>query len=206
MRILGSSEVESVFLLSIGELALGLELLSWLGGWVPRGSDPPFRFPTSLPASLFILLIMSRTDETFALFGLSAVDAADATADDFSLVTLVISPDFRSTPTMDQGLGFGKGLGLIPRVGGDSSGLFEVIFDLGLASGEGEAFFSRLANFEDLRPTMEPPPEVDDFGVDKSLLSLRCGWSIGSTESLGENSFVGEVRLAARPVDLEKIG
>ena len=57
------------------------------------------------------------------------------------------SPDFRSTPTIDQGLGLGRGLGLGPT-GGEASSLLLLAgnADLGLASGEGEDFFSRLPN------------------------------------------------------------
>ena len=114
------------------------------------------------------------------------------------------SPDFRSTPTMDQGLGLGRGLGLGPTGGEDSSLLLTAgNADLGLASGEGEDFFSRLVNFVDLRPRIEPLApgvvvvpmlDLDSFSMVSSPLFER---------SLGENSLVGEVKFAANPVDLK---
>ena len=139
------------------------------------------------------------------------------------LVTLVTSPDFRSTPTMDQGRGLGRGLGLGPTGGEDPSSLGLLPLpallvpktaaaalgaagraDLGLASGDGEDFFSRLVNFVDRRPRIEPPP------LDGATVVLAFVVSFISMVSsplfdrdFGENSFVGDVKFAARPVDLK---
>ena len=91
--------MESVFLPVLGELALSLPEL---GGPVPRGKLEPFFLLSPAFWSLFILFIISRTD-----LGLSL-----GTVGFSVLSTLVTSPDFRSTPTMDQGRGLGRGLGL----------------------------------------------------------------------------------------------
>ena len=109
--------------------------------------------------------------------------------------TLVTSPDFLSTPTMDQGRGLGKGLGFGPaKCGGVVSSVLGIV--LGLASGEGVAFFSKLVNFEDLSPTMDP--------LGSSFL-LSSG-SLGVEVVIGvANSLVGEVKLAAKPVDLQSV-
>ena len=170
---------------------------------MPLGKDDPLRL--SFVVSLFILLIKSRTDPL-------AMEEGGAPDDGFLAAsalspTLVTSPDFLSTPTMDQGLGLGNGLGLGGAVSGDVDSsliilpVFVVIVDLGLASGEGEDFFSKFENFEERKPSMEPPaPPL------RSLLSFL---SISLSSPLFDlslvavaNSLVGEVRLAAKPVDL----
>ena len=79
---------------------------------------------------------------------------------------------------MDQGRGFGKGLGLGPPLKFKCGLVFSIScplgLDLGLASGDGDDFFSRLANFDVRRPTMEPPPDPDpdDSCVLFSLLPI----------------------------------
>ena len=192
--------MESVFLPVLG---LELALISLpVGACVPRGRLEPFFLLVSpaltevLP-SLFILLIISRTDLGLSL-GAVIVGC-------FSLVsTLVTSPDLRSTPTIDQGRGLGRGLGLglkwLLLVTGGSSTAVEVgkvlVDDRGLASGEGEAFFSRL-NLDDLKPTMDPLG-CSSFACFSSMMSLGVEVVIGEAE----NSLVGEVKLAAKPVDL----
>lgn len=117
------------------------------------------------------------------------------------LITLVTSPDFRSTPTIDQGLGLGRGLGLGPTGGEDSSMLLCGKADLGLASGEGEDFFSRLVNLLDRGPSMEPPPLLP------VAVAVFVSFSMVSSplfeRSFGANSLVGDVKLAAKPVDLK---
>ena len=87
---------------------------------------------------------MSRTDPRSDFFGIS---------EDFSseLVlpsTEVISPDFRSTPTIDHGRGFGSGFGLAASPIDDPL----VSFDSGDEdkAGDGE-------NFEARSPTIDPP-------------------------------------------------
>ena len=202
MRIRGSSDVESVFLPVLGELAL---ISLPVGACVPRGRLEPFFLLVSPaltvdelvpPPSLFILLIISRTD-----LGLSLETVVVC----FSLVsTLVTSPDLRSTPTIDQGRGLGRGLGLGLKwvLGTAGEGVLssaaaevgKVLVLRGLASGDGEAFFSKL-NLVDLKPTMDPLGS-SVFGF--SSISLGVEVVIGEAE----NSLVGEVKLAAKPVDL----
>ena len=166
---------------------------------MPLGKDDPLRL--SFVVSLFILLIKSRTDP-LAMEG-GAPDDGFLAASALS-PTLVTSPDFLSTPTMDQGLGLGNGLGLGGAVSGvvDSSLLiipvFVVIVDLGLASGEGEDFFSKFENFEERKPSMEPPPLRSLSFLSISLSSPLFDLSLVAVA----NSLVGEVRLAAKPVDL----
>ena len=63
----------------------------------------------------------------------------------------------------------------------------------GLASGEGDAFLSKL-NLVDLKPTMDPLGSSLGF----SSISLGVDVVIGAAE----NSLVGEVKFAAKPVDL----
>ena len=126
---------------------------------------------------------------------------------------------------MDQGRGLGRGLGLGPTGGEDPSsfGLLPLPAllvpktaaaalgaagraDLGLASGEGEDFFSRLVNFVDRRPRIEPPPPPLD-GATVVLVFVVSFISMVSSplfdRDFGENSFVGDVKFAARPVDLK---
>ena len=201
MRIRGSSDVESVFLPVLGELAL---ISLPVGACVPRGRLEPFFLLVSPaltvdelvpPPSLFILLIISRTD-----LGLSLETVVGC----FSLVsTLVTSPDLRSTPTIDQGRGLGRGLGLglkwLLVTGGEgvlssAAEVGKVLVLRGLASGDGEAFFSKL-NLVDLKPTMDPLGS-SVFGF--SSISLGVEVVMGEAE----NSLVGEVKLAAKPVDL----
>ena len=88
----------------------------------------------------------------------------------------------------------GKGLGLGPKLVGELSSVVVVVVWRGLASGEGEVFFSKLVNFEERRPRMEPPlPLVSFLSKTSSPLLER---------SFGANSLVGEVKLAASPVVL----
>ena len=164
---------------------------------MPLGKDDPLRL--SFVVSLFILLIKSRTDPL-------AMEEGGAPDDGFLAAsalspTLVTSPDFLSTPTMDQGLGFGNGLGLGGAVNGVDSSLipvFAVIVDLGLASGEGDDFFSKFENFEERKPSMEPPLLRSLSFLSISLSSPLFDLSLVAAA----NSLVGEVRLAAKPVDL----
>ena len=166
---------------------------------MPLGNDDPFRL--SFVVSLFILLIKSRTDP-LAMAGAAPDDAGFLAASALSApATLVTSPDFLSTPTMDQGLGFGNGLGLGGAVNGVDSSLipvFAVIVDLGLASGEGDDFFSKFDNFEERKPSMEPPLLRSLSFLSISLSSPLFDLSLVAAA----NSLVGEVRLAAKPVDL----
>ena len=102
------------------------------GGLIPLGKELPFfrtnpsvGVPSALvpvPA-LFMLLIMSRTE----LFLPASPEAEVVTEPEVVLfvsplpLTEVISPDFRSTPTIDQGRGFGRGLGFGAEVAGEIS-------------------------------------------------------------------------------------
>ena len=112
---------------------------------------------------------------------------------------------------MDQGRGLGRGLGLGPTGGEASSvGLLPLPAaaagraDLGLASGDGEDFFSRLVNFVDRRPRIEPPPLDGATVVLVFVVSLISMVSSPLFDrDFGENSLVGEVKFAARPVDLK---
>ena len=69
----------------------------------------------------------------------------------------------------------------------------------GLASGEGDAFLPSKLNLLDLKPTMDPLG-CSSLGF-SSVISLGVEVVIGAAE----NSLVGEVKLAAKPVDLLKL-
>ena len=91
--------------------------------------------------------IMSRTE-------LFLPTPADAGTSSFcsaveSLTTEVSSPDFRSTPTIDQGRGFGRGFGF----GGQTGSFVPVV--RGFGSGDVPAERPD-ENFDARRPTMEP--------------------------------------------------
>ena len=107
---------------------------------------------------------------------------------DFS--TEVISPDFLSTPTIDQGRGLGKGLGL-PAARED--GLPESSLLLLASSFVGEE------NLADLKPKMEPEEAV---GVDLSVTERLLLLSSKLSDFDGTNSLDGDVNDPARPVDL----
>ena len=109
--------------------------------------------------------------------------------------TDVSSPDFRSTPTIDQGLGLGRGLGF-----GRAVTLFSMLLDDGVGAtvvvvvevvrgfGSGDVpLVSPDVNLEARRPTMEP--------FNSSLFVVGGGAGVAI-------SFVGEVRFATSPVDL----
>lgn len=111
--------------------------------------------------------------------------------------TDVSSPDFRSTPTIDQGLGLGRGLGFgrpvtlfsMLLVNGAVVGATVVVVDVVRGFGSGDVpLVSPDENLEARRPTMEP--------FNSSLLVVGGG---GAWVAI---SFVGEVRLATSPVDL----
>lgn len=137
-----------------------------------------------------MLLMRSRTE---APLGFSAEPPAAVGLVLFSLlVTLVTSPDLRSTPTIDQGRGFGKGLGFAAKLLDVESSL--EMLERGLASGDGEFFLSNLPYLVERRPTIEPPLSSFFSMVSSPLLDLS--FVVG-------NSLVGEVKLAANPVDLK---
>jgi hypothetical protein len=110
----------------------------------------------------------------------------------FSPTTEVSSPDFRSTPTIDHGLGFGRGFGFGGQI---KLSLFDdvvVVIDVEVRGfGSGEVPVERPGeNFEDRSPTIDPFkssfPDSPNF-----------------VEGVGGGvSEVGEVRFATRPVDL----
>ena len=135
---------------------------------------------------LFMFWIMSLTElfrPTPAEPGTSSFWSAGA-----SLTTEVSSPDFRSTPTIDHGLGFGRGFGFggqTTPTGGSAV--------RGFGSGEAPApVESPEVNFEALSPTIEP---------------LSSSLGPGSLNLFpGLVSDVGEVRLAPNPVDLFRAG
>ena len=138
------------------------------------------------PPLLFMFWIMSLTElfrPTPAEPGTSSFWSAGA-----SLTTEVSSPDFRSTPTIDHGLGFGRGFGFggqTTPTGGSAV--------RGFGSGEAPApAESPEVNFEALSPTIEP---------------LSSSLGPGSLNLFpGLVSDVGEVRLAPNPVDLSRAG
>lgn len=194
----GSSLVESFFFPALGELSLEED-----GGWTPLGRDPPFRrnagsgaeFPFDRDADpeeggsfLFMLLIRSRT----VLFLLPEGVTVDPVEEElFSLIgdcespkTDVISPDFLSTPTIDQGRGLGKGLGLRgPMV---SAAVTEETFVAARALGSGDVPPVMLGkNFVARSPTMDP-----------------LGSSLETDVTDGLISAVGDVRFPTNPVDL----
>jgi len=74
--------------------------------------------PLSPTPALFILLIMSRTELFLPAPVVVPLEVPVVSPDAAELelllapATEVTSPDFLSTPTMDQGLGLGSGLGL----------------------------------------------------------------------------------------------
>ncbi len=101
-------------------------------------------------------------------------------------ITEVSSPDFLSTPTMDQGRGLGRGFGL----GGPSPPL---TLDFVPSADPDEATLEDGLGVENLvarNPTMEPPLAVGD--VAEPL----------SSPAQGLRSDVGDDRDPARPVDL----
>ena len=179
-----------------------------VGGGTLRGKELPFRLadselvllppPELLVSFLFILLIKSLTEDFFGplpddfssfldLFVVSSL---------LSLTTDVISPDFLSTPTIDQGRGLGKGLGLGPK--------------LSTNGGEPLSWDPPAENVEALSPTMDPPPPlvgVEDVVVIEagevldSDLELLLEEEVESSVAAG-NSLVGDVKLLANPVDL----
>ncbi len=148
---------------------------------------------------MFILLIRSRT-LLFLLPEGVTVDPDDEAL--ISLTTLpegcespktdVISPDFLSTPTIDQGRGLGKGLGLrgpivsviVPEEVFEAAG--EMTLALALGSGDvPPVMFGK--NLFALRPTIDPLGSSFDNDVAEGFISA-----------------VGDVRLPTNPVDLNK--
>ena len=197
---------------TFGELAADEED----GGWTPRGSEPPFlRNPVSevvvaavvvtavtgegsVPP-LFMLLIMSRTELLRPTEGPPEVRCWDDSGFEsppvlelFSPTTEVSSPDFRSTPTIDHGLGFGRGFGFGGQI---KLSLFDdvvVVIDVEVRGfGSGEVPVERPGeNFEDRSPTIDP--FKSSFPDSPNFVE-----GVG-----GVVSEVGEVRFATRPVDL----
>ena len=102
-------------------------------------------------------------------------------------ITDVTSPDFRSTPTMDHGRGFGRGFGFGTPATAGGSALSEGCSDGKLDDGR------EVENFVALRPTMEPPLAVGEV----------AGTPPPTTEGLSSAaSVVGDVSDPANPVDL----
>ena len=201
---------------TFGELAADEEV----GGWTPRGSEPPFlRNPVSevvvaavvvaavtgegsVPP-LFMLLIMSRTELLRPTDGPPEVKCCDDSGFDsfpvlpelLSPTTEVSSPDFRSTPTIDQGLGLGRGFGFGGHIKVsllDEVVVVVVIDDVDVRGfGSGEVPADRPGeNFEARSPTIDPFI---------SSLPDSTNFDVGGE---GVVSVVGEVRFATRPVDL----
>ena len=213
------------------------------GGWTPLGRELPFRRtkpsvgvpsvllpPAVLPPTLFMLFIMSLTELFLEaapadVVGCSCFFSFSCSA--ALLPTAVISPDFRSTPTMDQGRGLGSGLGLgTPPRGEGVSAEAEGEFELGDAAAaaaaglelgvEDDAFVvvfvdeepREEVNLVDRSPTMEPWGAAAAAAVVPSLLVLS---SVVLAALLPlrlltlENSVVGDVREPARPVDLYSV-
>jgi len=137
---------------------------------------------------LFMLFIRSRTVLFLPPDGVTeSTLLAGFPADCESPRTVVSSPDFLSTPTIDQGRGLGKGFGLRGPKFSDAEGMLgaaEIALERVLGSGEvppgmlGENLFV-------LRPTMDP-----------------LGSSFGTTDTVGVFSEVGDVRFPTNPVDL----
>ena len=114
-----------------------------------------------------------------------------ASAEDF--ITDVISPDFRSTPTMDHGRGLGSGFGFgTPATAGGSAALSE-------GGSEGRLDDGRdVENLVALRPTMEPPLAVGEVAGTPPPATRDA---LSSVED-GPTSDVGDVSDPASPVDL----
>lgn len=162
-------------------------------GLTPLGSELPFRRePESagvtlasvtlvvvLPA-LFMLLIKSLTE----LF-LESPEASVADGDEASLPapTAVTSPDLRSTPTIDHGLGLGSGFGLGAEAGDTAEASV-------VALGEAEVELAEVEAVKARRPTMEPP--FDSSSLSSPLVLVR------------PKSLVGDAKFPAKPVDLPK--
>ena len=114
-----------------------------------------------------------------------------ASAEDF--ITDVISPDFRSTPTMDHGRGLGSGFGFgTPATAGGSAALSEGGSDGRLDEGR------EVENLVALRPTMEPPLAVGEVAGTPPPATRD---ELSSVED-GPTSDVGDVSDPASPVDL----
>ena len=114
-----------------------------------------------------------------------------ASAEDF--ITDVISPDFRSTPTMDHGRGLGSGFGFgTPATAGGSAALSEGGSDGKLDEGRD------VENLVALRPTMEPPLAVGEVAGTPPPVTRD---ELSSVED-GPTSDVGDVSDPASPVDL----
>ena len=121
-----------------------------------------------------------------------------------SLTTEVSSPDLRSTPTMDHGLGFGNGFGF----GGHTSDVVAdvvniivvVVADVVRGFGSGDVpVDSPGENFDALSPTIEP--FKSSFPGSSNLVEIE---DVGSGFE-DDDSDVGEVRFVTSPVDLVKV-
>lgn len=118
-----------------------------------------------------------------------------------SLTTEVSSPDLRSTPTMDHGLGFGNGFGF----GGHTSDGVSivgavVVADVVRGFGSGDVpVDSPGENFDALSPTIDP--FKSSFPGSSNLVEIE---DVGSGFE-EDDSDVGEVRFVTSPVDLVKV-
>ena len=254
LSILGSSLVDSFRpALGLALAAADASLAPSPGAATPLGREFPFLLTNPsvgvlsalFSPTLFMLLIRSLTElfrDAAALLAVAA-GTSPGLADlpsrlgpsvelspEVAPPTVVISPDFRSTPTMDQGRGLGSGLGLAvvgvtpaPLSLGLTPSLFE-------ASGDEEEFpVKDEENLEALNPTIDPPPPappLPGFTVDESLVSnllhdlssmpldkflqaapedAKLDVAVPDEVAVAEvaNSFVGDFKFPASPVDLD---
>ena len=110
-----------------------------------------------------------------------------------SLTTEVSSPDLRSTPTMDHGLGFGNGFGFGGHTS-DGVSIVGAVVVRGFGSGD-----SPGENFDALSPTIDP--FKSSFPGSSNLVEIE---DVGSGFE-DDDSDVGEVRFVTSPVDLVKV-
>ena len=144
-----------------------------------------------------VVFVVEVVDVTVVAVAWDLEDSCSCAASAFAasavvFITDVTSPDFLSTPTIDQGRGLGMGFGFgTPATAGWSVPSEDC--------SEGKLDDGReVENFVALRPTMEPPLAVGE--VAGTPPPTTTGELSSGTE--GPTSVVGDVSDPASPVDL----